>query len=175
MDTLFAMFTRRSVRQYDPGKVEEEQIENMLKAAMSAPSARNSRPWHFVVIDEPEKLSKISFAHPHASMAANATLAILVCSEPELEKISGYWQQDCAAATQNILLAAHAQALGAVWCGIYPGVSDSELRELFELPEGIIPMSIVVIGRKPSEPKDPERYMAERVHRNKFMPRKVGT
>ena len=175
MDALFAIYTRRSVREYDPGHVEEEQLENLLKAAMSAPSAGNSRPWQFVVIDDREKLARIPFIHPHAKMAAHAAMAILVCGDPERERYPGLWPQDCAAATQNILLAAHAQALGAVWCGVYP---DKELpeafRELLEIPEEIIPFSLVVIGRRPSEPKDPERYDSSRVHLNKYMPRKVG-
>lgn len=169
MDALFAIYTRRSIRQYDSGKVEEEQIRNLLKAGMSAPSAGNSRPWHFVVIDDQDKLAQIPAIHPHAQMAAQAALAILVCAEPGLEKYPGYWPQDCAAATQNILLAANAQGLGAVWCGVYPGITDdSKFRKLFALPDSVIPMSLVVIGRKTSELKDPERYFEDRVHRNKF-------
>ena len=171
MDTLSAIFTRRSVRKYQPGELTEKQIENLLKAAMSAPSAANSQPWHFVVVDDHKKLNQISSFHPYAKMAAEAALAILVCAEPALEKFPGFWPQDCAAAVQNILLAAHAQALGAVWVGIYPGNDSTPFRELFELPQGIEPMALVVIGSAPSNPEEPERYLPERVHYNKFTPK----
>lgn len=172
MDALFAIFSRRSVRQYESGKLEEAQVENLLKAAMSAPSAGNARPWHFIVVEDHEILSQIPGIHPHAAMASHAPFAILVCAEPALEKYPGYWPQDCAAATQNILLAANAQGLGAVWCGVYPGIKDdSQFRKLFNLPDKVIPMSLVVIGKRPEgagEPKDPGRYDQSRVHRNKF-------
>lgn len=168
MDTLLAIFTRRSVRNYEPGQLTKEQINNLLKAAMAAPSAGNSQPWHFVVVDDHNKLKQISSFHPYAKMASQAALAILVCAEPALEKFPGYWPQDCAAAVQNILLAAHAQGLGAVWVGIHPGNDSAPFKELFELPQGIEPMALVVIGSSSSAPEDPKRYLPERVHLNKF-------
>ena len=170
MDALFAIYTRRSVRQYAPGKVEEDQIDKLLRAGMAAPSAGNSRPWHFIVIDDPEKLAKVPTALPYAQMAAQAALAIMVCADPGLERFPGYWPQDCAAATQNILLAAHAQGLGAVWCGIYPGNEEHTVREIFDIPKTIMPLSLIVIGKDPTESKDPGRYDADRVHRNRFNP-----
>lgn len=175
MDALFAVYTRRSVRQYDSGGIGEEQVENLLRAGMAAPSAGNSRPWHFIVIDDAKKLSEISDIHPHAKMAVHAALAIVVCADPTLERSPGYWPQDCAAATQNILIAAHAQGLGAVWCGIYPGIKDdSSFRKLFCLPDSIVPLSLVVLGPQKKEPEDPGRYDKDRVHRNVFTCLKSG-
>ena len=171
MDTLSAIFTRRSVRKYQPGQISQEQTNNLLKAAMAAPSAANSQPWHFVVVDDHKKLTQIATFHPYAKMAAEAAQAILVCAEPGLEKFPGFWPQDCAAAVQNILLAAHAQGLGAVWVGIYPGNDPKPFCELFELPQGIEPMALVVVGLDSSTPEDPKRYLSERVHQNKFTSR----
>ena len=171
MDTLTAIYTRRSVREYAPGKVEDAEIDKLLRAGMAAPSAGNSRPWHFLVIDDPALLAKIPAVHPYAQMAAKAALAIMVCAEPARERFSGYWPQDCAAATQNILLAANALGLGAVWCGIHPANDDASLRELFSIPENIEALSLIVVGRRGADAKglkDPGRYDADRVHRNQF-------
>ena len=169
MDALFAIFSRRSVREYLPGKLEEGQIDNLLKAGMSAPSAGNARPWQFVVIDQPEKLAAIPSVHPYARMAAGAPLAVLICGDPEKERYPGFWPQDCAAAAQNILLAAHAQGLGAVWCGVYPEEERVQLfQEMFSIPPAVIPFALIVIGRSASEAQDPERYDSRRVHRNKY-------
>lgn len=168
MDALKTIFTRRSVRKYNPGPISSEQVKNILKAAMSAPSAGNSQPWHFIVVDEPEKMIKMAGTHPYAAMAKQAPLGILVCADPGLERYPGFWPQDCSAAVQNILLAAHAMGLGAVWTGIYPHLAPEPFRELFSLPENIIPMAFVVIGQSSDEPADPERYAPERVHCNKW-------
>jgi len=120
MNTLETIFTRRSVRDFKPDPVGEEDLLDLLKAGMQAPSAKNEQPWHFVVIDDPELLHTIPGFHPHAEMLNDAPLAILVCSDRKLEKKRASWLQDCSAATENILLAAHAKGLGGVWLGIFP-------------------------------------------------------
>ena len=120
MDTLLAIRTRRSIRAYQDKPVPEELTQKLLAAAMQAPSARNQQPWQFIVIDDRALLAKIPGVMPNAAMAAEAPLAILVCAELALEKSQGYWVLDCAAAVENMLLAAHALGLGAVWCGVYP-------------------------------------------------------
>ena len=175
MDALFTMLSRRSVRSYQPGEITQEQIDNLLKAAMAAPSAGNSQPWHFVVVNEREKLTQISVIHPHAKMADQAKLAIMVCADPTLEKYTDFWPQDCAAAVQNILLAAHAQGLGAVWTGIYPAINPKVFREMFELPQNIEPFALVVVGNSSKEPQEVKRYLANRVHLNTFNSPKTGS
>ncbi|MDW7754170.1 MAG: nitroreductase family protein, partial [Brevefilum sp.] len=118
MRTLEAIFTRRSVRDFKHDPVSDNDLNDLLRAAMQAPSAKNEQPWHFIVIDDPEILHAIPEFHPYSKMLMDAPLAILVCSDRKLETKRASWLQDCSAATQNILLAAHALGLGAVWLGI---------------------------------------------------------
>jgi nitroreductase len=169
MDTLEAIRTRRSVRKYQDRPVSEELVRTLLEAAMSAPSARNGRPWQFVLIDDRKMLSEVARINPNAQMASRAPLAILVCGDLREEKSPGYWVVDCAAATENILLAAHALGLGAVWTGVYPREERIEgLRRLVELPNEITPHSLVVLGYPAERPAPQERYQPERVHRNRW-------
>jgi nitroreductase len=169
MDTLDAIHTRRSIRTYRDQPVPEELIQKLLAAAMQAPSARNQQPWQFVVIDDRAILAKIPKFMPNAAMAGNAPLAILVCGDLGLEQSEGYWVVDCAAAVENMLLAAHALGLGAVWCGVYPrGQRMEGLRRLIGLPENVVAHSLVVVGY-PAEQVQPEnRYRPERVRRNRW-------
>jgi len=116
MDTLQAIHTRRSIRTYIDQPVPDELIQKLLAATMQAPSACNQQPWQFIVIDDRAILTKIPTFMPNAAMVAIAPLAILVCGDLHLhmEKSEGYWVVDCAAAVENMLLAAHALGLGAV-------------------------------------------------------------
>ncbi|MGA2621971.1 MAG: nitroreductase family protein [Thermoguttaceae bacterium] len=169
MDTLEAIRTRRSIRTYLDQPVPEDLIQKLLAAAMQAPSARNQQPWQWVVIDDRAILAKIPTIMPNAAMAAGAPLAILVCGDLDLEKSEGYWVEDCAAATQNMLLAAHALGLGAVWCGVYPREARMEgLRRLVGLPENVIAHSLVVLGYAAEQVPPADRYRPERVRRNRW-------
>lgn len=136
---------------------------------MDAPSVRNLQPWHFIVIDDRKVLDIIPKIHPYAEMVYKAPLAILICGDKKLEKTVEYIGIDCAAATQNILLAAHNSGLGVVWLGVYPRKERmSGLSGLFELPDDIIPISLVSIGY-PNESKVAEdRFSRERIHKNKW-------
>ena len=164
MEALEAIYTRKSVRKFDEGEVPEEIIKKILKAGMSAPSAGNAQPWQFVVITDKKVLQEIPGISPYAECTAKAPLAILVCGDKLLEKHKDYWVQDCAAASQNMLLAAHALGLGAVWTGVYPMENTMEgFRVLLKLPEHIVPFSLIVIGY-PAEGGRKERYSEERVH-----------
>jgi len=165
MDTLDAIFTRRSIRKYTDKAVPEELVTNLLKAAMAAPSAGNEQAWQFIVIREREILDAIPKFHPYTAMLKYASIAILVCGDLTLEKIKGYWVQDCSAATQNLLLAATTLGLGAVWTGVYP-LEDrvSGMRKLLHLPEHVIPLSLVPIGFPAEQPGRADRFNAERVH-----------
>jgi nitroreductase len=167
MDTLEAIRTRRSIRKYADQSVPEELISTLLAAAMQAPSARNQQPWQFVVIDDRAMLAKIPPLMPNAAMAAGAALAILVCGDLELEKSEGYWVVDCAAAVENLLLAAHALGLGAVWCGVYPREQRMQgLRRLVGLPKNVVAHSLVVLGYPAEQVAAENRYRPERVRRN---------
>lgn len=167
MDLIHAIFTRRSIRKFHPDPVSASDIQEILSAAMMAPSAGNEQPWQFVVITDRAKLDAVVPIHPYAAMAAHAPLAVLVCGDLSLEKYAGFWIQDCSAAMQNLLLAAHAKGLGAVWCGVYP-LNDrvDGFRALFQLPDHVIPMGLAVIGWPAYQPESKNRFRPERVHAN---------
>lgn len=167
MNTLDAIFTRRSIRKYRTDPVPQELIELMLKAAMSAPSAGNQQPWEFIVVDDSGILKKIPQIHPYVAMCAEAPLGIVICGNTQREKFPGFWVQDCSAATQNLLLAAHEKGLGAVWTGIHP-LQDRvrAFRELLGIPSAVIPLALVVMGYPAQEAKPQDRYRPERVHHN---------
>ena len=169
MDTLDAIYTRRSIRKYLDRPVPKELIEKLLAAAMQAPSARNQQPWQFVVLDDRALLAEIAKLMPNAAMAAEAPLAILVCGDLTLEESEGYWVVDCAAAVQNMLLAAHALGLGAVWCGVYPRPQRMEgLRQLIGLPQNVVAHSLVVVGYGAEQVPAVIRYRPERVYHNRW-------
>jgi nitroreductase len=167
MDTLKAIYTRRSIREYQDKQISEELITIILKAGMMAPSARNQQPWEFVIITAAEIREKIPVVCPFAKMIVAAPLAILICGNLKVETAQGYWVIDCAAATQNMLLAAHALGLGAVWTGVYPREERMDgLTELLDLPEYILPHSLVVFGYPDQQPEHPDRFKPERIHYN---------
>jgi nitroreductase len=169
MDVMEAIHTRRSIRKFQQQQVPDELVKELLAAAMSAPSAGNQQPWHFVLITDRDILAKAAGINPYAAMAREAPLAILICGELALEKYPGYWVQDCSAATQNMLLAAHGKGLGAVWTGIYP-LSDriEGFKTLCKLPDKVIPLALVVIGYPAQTPKPENRFRADRIHRNSW-------
>lgn len=167
MDVFEAMETRRSIRKYTDQAVSDEAVERMLSAAMMAPSAGNAQPWQFVVVRDRGKLEKVKDYNPYAAMAENAPVAVLVCGDLHLEKYQGFWVQDCSAAVQNLLLAAHAMGLGAVWTGVYPMESRVKgFRDLFDLPDPVIPLALVVIGHPDQKIPSKSRFKADRVHRD---------
>ncbi len=161
--------TRRSIRKYLKQSVNQEQIEKLLEAAMYAPSARNEQPWHFIAVTERDMLDKIMHSHPYAGMLKDAPMAIVVCGDSNIEKTEGYWVQDCSAATQNILLSAHAMGLASVWLGVYPREERiSAIKLLFDLPQHIHPLSIIALGYADEQKNKPQRYNKERIHFNKW-------
>jgi len=167
MDAMNVLLTRKSIRLYSPKPVSNELVHQILEAAMSAPSAGNERPWHFIVLTERTLLDEIPKFHPYAAMLKHAQAAILVCGDPALEKHRGYWVLDCSAATENMLLAAHAKGLGAVWCGVYPTEDRiAALRSLLKIPSHVVPFSLIPIGFPAEEKKAGDRFDGARVHEN---------
>ena len=122
---------------------------------MYAPSACNTRPWEFIAITDRKTLDRIAEIHPYAKMCATATAAIVVVAVPQKDDLpSGFYPQDCGAATQNILLEAMAMGLGSCWCGVYPKDARlGELRELLGIGEPRIPFNIIAIGRADESPE----------------------
>ena len=170
---LETIMTRSSVRAYTAQKVEDDKIETLLKAGMAAPTAGNKQPWEFIVVTDRKILDEMPKYAPGARMAAKAQTAIVVCGDMErtMPGLSEYWVQDCSAATENILLAAHAMGLGAVWCGAYPNNDRDrvgEFKKLFALPQSVFALSIIVLGYPEGEQTPKDKWRPERVHYNKF-------
>lgn len=162
-DFVQTIFARRSIRKYTSEPVSQEHIRTLLEAAMAAPSASNRKPWEFVVIQERATLDALAEAHPHGKMLFDAPLSISVCGD--LTEMERYWVQDCSAATENLLLAATALGLGAVWLGVYPRDERvTAVRRVLALPDHITPLNLVSIGH-PAEVKPARtQFDAARVH-----------
>lgn len=164
------IMTRSSVRSYSDKPVGRESVETLLRAAMAAPSAVNKQPWVFVTVDDKALLSALAEALPNAKMTAGAQLAVVVCGDMRktLEGESAqYWIQDCSAATENLLLAAHAQGLGAVWTGVYPNSARIEaVRSILGLPSYIVPLNVIPVGYPASENTPKDKWKPENIHSN---------
>ena len=169
MDLFSALLNRRSIRKYSEKKIPDKDIDSLLKSAMYAPSAMNNQAWQFVVINQRQKLDDIIKVISHAEMLKSAQAAVLVCGDLNLEKNVDYIQQNCSAATQNLMLSAHGLGMGSCWIGVYP-VKEiiSGLQELFKLPEYVIPISLVSLGYPAENPIAEDRFKTEKVHFNKW-------
>ena len=166
MSALDAIMTRTSVRKYKDQEVKPCCEEKMLRAAMAAPSAVNKQPWHFVVVTDRQLISQLS------RQAGQSPLLIVVCGDLTKAmqgKGQEYWIQDCSAATENLLLAALAMGLGAVWTGQWP-MDDryKETQRLLSLPENIVPLATVVIGYPDEQPEPKDKWKPENVSYNKY-------
>ena len=162
---------RKSVRQFTDEPVSQEHIETMLKAAMAAPTAVNYQPWRFVVITERARLDAMAEVLPYAKMLKQAPLAIVVCGETTWfeGRENTYWQQDCSAATQNILLAAEALGLGAVWTGVYPNMELARpLAEFLGLPGTVQPLCCIPIGHHDGTTQPKDKWKPENIHYEKW-------
>lgn len=172
MNTIDAIMTRRSVRSYTSEPVTKEQIDILLRAGMQAPTTINNRDWAFIVVDDRDIMNKIiANQEGSAEMLKDAPVAIVVCGDldlaikPDVE----YWVQDCSAATENILLAAHDLGLGAVWLGTYPVMNRVEgMKRIFNLPENIVPMAVISIGHPARKLPKADRYEPKKIHYNKW-------
>jgi len=169
MNILDVIINRRSIRKYSSRAVPREMLMDLLKAAMYAPSAVNKQPWHFILLTDRSVMERIAEAHPHAGMLRHAPAAIVVLGDDTLAHTSDYWPLDCAAATQNILLAAHGMGLGAVWLGVHPREERKKaISEIFHLPEHIKPFAVVALGYPAEKVPFPERFLQDRIHENKW-------
>lgn len=166
------IYTRVSIREFTGEKITEEQIDTLLRAAMSAPSALNHQPWGFVVVTDETILAQIGKQLPYSRCSNKPACAIIPCGDLT-KAIEGegqdFWINDVSAATQNLLLAAHAMKLGAVWTGIHPGQERiAILKEILGLPEHIIPLCVVPIGVPAEQPEIKNKYKEENIHYNKW-------
>ena len=161
-DMLEMIKKRRSIRKYTAQAVTDEQIRQLLEAAMAAPSGSNIQSWEFVAVRDPVLKRQLAQTHTWSHMAADATAVFVVCGN---ERASHHWIADASAATQNLLLAATALGLGAVWVGIYPGADrEARVRQTLAVPEEIRVLCLVPVGH-PAESKPPRtQYKESKVH-----------
>lgn len=157
---------RRSIREYTDQAVTDEQIRQLLEAAMAAPSANNIQPWEFVVVKDPDLKRQLAQTHSWSYMAANAAAVFVVCAN---EGASRHWVEDASAATENLLLAATALELGAVWVAIYPSADrEAYVRRVLAIPDGIRVLCLVSVGH-PAESKPPRtKYRESKVHHERW-------
>jgi len=164
-----AILNRKSIRKYKDIEVSNEIVEELLRAAMAAPSAGNEQPWEFIILRDKEIMTKITEVHQYAKMLPTADVAIVVCGDVDKERYKGYWVQDCSAATENILLEAEAMDLGAVWLGVYPIAERVEkIQELLNLPASVTPLSIIPVGYPDEEKAPTDRFDKTRIHYDRW-------
>lgn len=166
------IMTRSSIRTYSTRDVTDEQLDTLLRAAMAAPTAGNKQPWRFVVIRDNDLRSWISSNFKTMTMVGKAPLAIVVCGDVNAtfpEEGQGYWIQDASAASENLLLAAHAMGLGAVWCGVYPLEERVKtFSEKLGLPENVLPLNCIAIGYPAAKSTPKDKWHPEYIHYNSW-------
>ena len=175
MKTFFETVAHRSsVRSFTPEPINPEEWDRLLRAAMAAPTAVNRQPWDFVIIEDRTMLDALAEALPYAKMAKEAPGAILVCADPARahQGKAEYAVIDASAACENILLAAEALGLGAVWTAVYPQPDRQAVaRKLVGVPEGVIPLALVPIGHPRGEQRPKDKYNPELIHRERWRTR----
>lgn len=161
------IFTRKSVRSFTQERVSDETLIELVRAGMAAPSARNLQPWTFVIVTERRVLDQLAERLPYAKMLFEAQAAIVVCGDLSKSGVDpeGYWVQDCSAATENILLAAEALGLGAVWTGVYPRPDRvSIVKETLGIPDHVIPLNVIPIGHPKGEHHPKDKFKETNIH-----------
>jgi nitroreductase len=167
MDCLETIHTRRSVRKYTNADITGLELESLLRAAMAAPSAGNQQPWRFVVVRDKEVLGQLAEATPYSSPMGRAPVGLIVLGDTTAEKHPGYWVQDCSAAVENLLIAAHCTGLGGVWIGVHPQPErEAAVAAIVKAPEGLRPLCMVALGRPESPGPVVDRYDADKIRLN---------
>ena len=162
---LDVIMTRTSVRNFTGEPVSQEQLETLLKAGMAAPTAMNSQPWRFVVVTDKEKIAQVFGSGFRGEMFKAAGAVIVVCGEME----NMFWFEDCSAAAENILLAAHALGLGAVWTAGYPAMERiAPIAAALGIPEKVLPLCIIPVGVPAETPAPKDNWKAENIHWNQW-------
>jgi nitroreductase len=171
-DFLNVIYTRRSVRKFTGAKVKKEDLDAILRAGMSAPSAVNVQPWAFVVVTDRNILDELCGSLPYAKMLDKAGAAIIVCGIPDKDDTyaKNYWVMDCSLASGNILLAAHALGYGAVWTAAYVDIERvKSVRRILSIPENIIPLNVIPIGvPADGDAKPVDKFRQEYIHWEKW-------
>jgi nitroreductase len=169
---LEVIYSRKSVRNYTGVPATREELQILLKAGMAAPSAVDRRPWAFVVVSDEKLLNKLAEGLPYSKMIVKAKAAIVVCGvlDKALEgEGQAFWVQDCSAATENILLAAEAIGLGAVWTGMYPSKERMDyVRSVLGMPDRVMPLNVIAVGNPAGVEKPKDKFDPGNIHWNKW-------
>lgn len=165
MDVITAIKTRQSIRKFTTEPVGEEKLNMILSAGLCAPSAKNKRPCHFIVIGDRQILSDLARNHSNASMLESAAYGIVICGDKNTEGMKEFLYADCAAAAQNMLLSIHGLGLGGVWCGVAAN-SDwrKRLTDKLELPQKLEPVAVIALGCPDETKKICPRWDREKIH-----------
>jgi nitroreductase len=170
-DAISVIHNRKSVRNFTGEPVAQNEIDILLKAAMPAPSAVNCQPWEFIIVTDRKTLDELGDALPFAKMLFRAGAAIIVCGVPAKahKQMDEYAVIDATLASQNILLAAEAIGLGALWTAAYP-YSDrmKSVKTILNIPANIIPLNVIPIGHPTGEDKPKEKFNPEKIHFGKW-------
>lgn len=166
VDAISAITNRRSIRKYTTQSIDEKQVNTLLNAGFCAPSAMNKRPWHFIVVKEKTNLHQLCENSARGKMIADADCCIIVCGDKCVQGTNELLIEDCAAVTQNILIAAYSLGLGAVWCGVLFNSDWSKyMIDTFKLPEKVVPISVISLGY-PDEVRTVEnRFEQAKIHK----------
>ena len=169
MDALQALSSRRSIRQFTAEPVSDADLDTVLRAAMAAPSASNERPWRFLVARDQAMREALGNATPYGKPLLGAPVGIVVCADTGVCKHEGFWVIDCSAAIENLLIAAHALGLGAVWLGVHPHPElVGSVSAAAGLPDGIAPHSMIALGHPAEERPAMDRYDATFIHSERW-------
>lgn len=167
MDGIETILTRRSIRKYDGQIVDEAVLDEVIACGMASPSGFEGRPWHFVKITDASLMNQLADAMEGCDMMRETSTGILVCGDTSQDKLPGIWIQDCAACTQNMLLAIHAKGLASVWMAMYMvEVRESACRRILGVPENLIPFALLPIGGAAETGSADPRKDKGRVHLN---------
>lgn len=179
---LDVIMARTSIRNFTGDPVSKEQLETILKAGMAAPTAMNVQPWRFVVVTDKDKIAEVFAAGPRGGMFTTAGAVIVVCGQttvmmkpfgqpdaPETEQPNKFWYEDCSAAAENILLAAKALGLGAVWTAGYPAEERiAPIAAALGIPENVVPLCIIPVGVPAEDPAPKDKWKPENIHYEKW-------
>lgn len=164
------ILTRTSIRQFSAQPVTDEQVDTLLRCGLAAPSAVNAQPWEYVVVRDRAILDTLAVRYPNTRISANVSVAIVPCGNlnKAFSAAPDFWIQDVSAATENILLAAHAMGLGAVWTGVYPTDKVAPVQQLLNLPAHIVPLCIIPVGYPAENPTPKDKYKPELIHNDRW-------
>ncbi|MBF0485656.1 MAG: nitroreductase family protein [Candidatus Omnitrophica bacterium] len=166
------ILTRRSIRKFTGEPVDLKDLEAMVKAGMSAPTSRDTRHFRFVIVNDLAVVKKLADSLPYAKMLLTSRHAIVVASDFSVAHggtLTDYWAQDCSAAAENVLLAAHALGYGACWTAAHPRPERVAIvKEILGLPESVMPLCVIAVGKPTGEEKPRDKFNPEHVFLNRW-------